>query len=62
MPLRGGWFPGACGDLQRIRPNVGRAAAPLALPTRLTAEWFQQVCGGRLLIQLAGLPEMYSQV
>ena len=56
-----GWFPGACGDLQLIRPNAGRAAAPRAHPDRLAADWFRRACDGRLRILLPGRPEMHSQ-
>ena len=57
----GDWFPEACGDRQRIRPNVDRATAPRARPARLTAGWFRLACGGRLPILLSGRPEMDSQ-
>ena len=54
MLLCGGWFPGASGDRQLIRPRVGRVSASRAHPARLTAEWFLQACDGRLQILLAG--------
>jgi hypothetical protein len=61
MLLCGGWFPAACGDRQRIRPDVGRAAAPRAHLARLTAGWFRLACDGRLPILLSGRLEMDSQ-
>ena len=60
MLLCGGWFPGACGDRQLIRPSVGRATASRAHPARLTAEWFLQACDGRLQILLVGRLGIFS--
>jgi hypothetical protein len=62
MSLCGGWFPGACGDRQRIRPIVGPATALGVHPARLTADWFRRASGGHPPILLVGRPEMYSQV
>jgi hypothetical protein len=60
MLLCGGWFPGACGDRQLIRPSVGRAAASRAHPARLTAEWFLQAYDGRLQIRPADRLGIFS--
>jgi hypothetical protein len=57
----GDWFPEACGDRQRVRPNAGRTAAPRADPARVTAGWFRLACDGRLQILLSGRLKMYSQ-
>jgi hypothetical protein len=58
--LCGGWFPGACGDRQLIRPSVGRVAASRARLARLTAEWFLRVCDGRLQIRPADRLGIFS--
>jgi hypothetical protein len=60
MLLCGGWFLGACGDRQLIRPSAGRASASRADPARLTAEWFRSACDGRPRILLAGRLGIFS--